>query len=235
MSEPIQITNSGAIAISRLLSQYRGKATVEGLVWALTAGFDEVEQALFDIRNTRFLAVAGGLSPTGVALARLGKLVGIAKGPAQTDLDYLTSIKVQIIANVSNGEPGSVVAAFTLLTGATNVFNWDANLGSVVLMGNAVLTQAQVNTFVPLLEQILLGGARIDSIGFFDPVSPFSLSGGPFVTGFGDGTGAGGGYFATALRPNNKIFTLGGGSYSANAAGLGSPRDPMIGGGLAAS
>ena len=86
-----------ARAISRLTTQFRGKANIEALVSIFCDELDELETAFFQLLNNRALDVA-----VGVNLDNLGQIVGISRA-GRTDEEFRAAIRVQIATNVANG------------------------------------------------------------------------------------------------------------------------------------
>lgn len=96
-------------AVELLLSQFRDKANIEGLVQAFTVPLDEVEGVLFDLLNLRTLGAA-----TGALLDGIGDIVGLSRGGLDDD-DYRVRLRARIRANRSNGTGDDVLETIGLV------------------------------------------------------------------------------------------------------------------------
>lgn len=101
-----QITTHAVDAVARLLSQYRDKPRIAGLVSALAGRGQAVENALWSILTQLALSTAAD-----AWLDRLGAIVGEPRD-GRTDVVYRASIRARIYANASNGRVEDLIAMF---------------------------------------------------------------------------------------------------------------------------
>ncbi len=101
-----QLTTHAVDAVARLLSQYRDKPRIAGLVSALAARGQAVENALWSVLTQLSLSTAAD-----AWLDRLGGIVGEPRD-GRTDSVYRASIRARIYANASNGRVEDLIEMF---------------------------------------------------------------------------------------------------------------------------
>lgn len=101
-----QLTTHAVDAVARLLSQYRDKPRIAGLVSALAGRGQAVENALWSILAQLALATAADSW-----LDRLGAIVGEPRD-GRVDSVYRASIRARIYANASNGRVEDLIEMF---------------------------------------------------------------------------------------------------------------------------
>lgn len=103
-------TQHTAIALDKLLSQYKGKPRIAALISAFTDECQEIEDVLWDLLTKR-LDIDNS---EGAQLDIIGKIV---KQPRNglSDVDYRVFLKVRIRVNLSTGTPEDMLAIAALL------------------------------------------------------------------------------------------------------------------------
>ena len=227
MSTPL-IPNHVEQAIARLLEQYRGKQTIEGLVTTFVTPLQELEQVFQDLRDKRTID-----GSEGIQLDRLGALVGIERSLQPNPLDdniYRLRIMARILVNISNGEPETLIQVFQLLSQSLLVTLYEEFPAGVSIFGDGLLVNfEETNLILGLLEEAALGGVRINALGFFDADEPFAFEGAVSPgLGFGSLTDPlAGGKFG-GLYVVREEFAFDGDD--TKALGFGSLVDPVVGG-----
>lgn len=103
------------VALSRLLTQFQGKSTIEGLLSAYTKVLQDTQDTSFELLNSRGLSVA-----TNSYLDNLGKLLGETR-KGRSDEPYRAALYARIRINSSEGTPKEVLDILKEYTGATSV------------------------------------------------------------------------------------------------------------------
>lgn len=176
------IPNHVQQALDRLITQYKNRPGVQGLVGSLVYPWQEIEQTLSDLNTLRAVDTA-----TGAQLDGLGSIVGIERGQL-SDNDYRVRIKAKILINISEGEPEIIITAYSLLTGASVTFLQELPPCGVGLMSDGSIPAGQEELFAELIKSALAAGVRLDSMGHFDASNPFSFDGAVAPTGGGYGS-----------------------------------------------
>lgn len=97
-----QITDYTALLQPRILSQYQQAKRLLGIMEAGTLQADQIEEALFQVRNGFFLATA-----VGVQLDTLGKIYREPRN-GRTDSDYRDAIRLRAAMAIS-GTPDEII------------------------------------------------------------------------------------------------------------------------------
>lgn len=97
-------TNTGDLAVARLLTQDRGRTNFEALIRALCDAGQTLEGVCADLRDSRDVGTA-----TGDALTKLGNLIGEARASKPDDL-YRLFIQARTALNRSTGSGESIYA-----------------------------------------------------------------------------------------------------------------------------
>lgn len=216
-----------ADALGRLLEQYKGKPFLSGLLNAMNAQTQAIEDTFAAIYLAR-----GILTSSGAQLDALGAVVGLPRTPGMSDATYQSLILAEVGLNTSQGTPESVLSAFGLFTGSSKVDFYELPPANVALMGNGQLTsQTLIDGLTAFCLAILPAGVSIDYFGYFDPANAFAFSGGgPTDGGFGDVNDLTvGGKFAALYVPNVIYFGFDGDG-GIELAGFGDANDPAVGG-----
>lgn len=206
-------------SIEFLLSQFKGKEKVEGLIQASVSDLQEIENDIWQWRDSMNIETAGG-----VFLDFIGALVGISRS-GREDEEYRTRIYAQIGINTSHGTLDDIASVFNLLTGGTRTDIVERYPCVITLTVNADLgetfedygedafafdggtdglgwTDGHFSTsssalidntsLYDLMEEVIAGGVRIAEINYYTNEA-FAFEGGTDGLGFGEGE------FATSI------------------------------------
>ena len=110
-----KITDHIDQAKNRLLSQFKDKPNINGLLSALTRGIQDIENAGYDLYIKRWVTTA-----TGSTLDRLGAMVNAERNGAN-DEQYRTNIIGEINTQFSSGSNDDIILTAKNLTGASFV------------------------------------------------------------------------------------------------------------------
>ena len=102
-------------ANDRLLSQFKGKEKIEGLLAAFHAQIQDIENVGYDLYLQRWIA-----SATGNTLDRLGAMVNVERNGA-SDSDYRINIIGEINTQFSSGSNDDIIITAKNITGASLV------------------------------------------------------------------------------------------------------------------
>lgn len=103
-------------AQGRLLTQFKGKPRIEGVVRALVRQVLHLEVAAWQLLVERMLTTAAGS-----VLDRLGELVGVSRTPGADDDRHRRRIGVEISVLRSRGTAGDLVGIARLFSGETAI------------------------------------------------------------------------------------------------------------------
>ena len=210
-------------ALDRLISQYKDRPNIEGVIKSETDQDQEFETEIQDVLLKRQIEFANGEE-----LDRIGDLVGQNRQGFADDF-YRVLLFVKIGQNVSNGEMSRVISVMKLLANDALVHGQWLGNAEIDLAVGTDLDPDLVDFIYQNIEKVVAGGVRVGQIACFDPDEPFSFAG-PGPAGLGFGTTADplvGGKFAF-LHLRTTPFAFAGDDES--AAGFGSVFDPIVGG-----
>lgn len=103
-----------ARAQERLLTQFRGKPRIEGVVNALVRQVQHLEVASWQLIVERLLSTAAG-----AVLDSIGELVGVRRSVGANDERHRRRIGVEIRVLRSRGTPGDILGVVALYSGET--------------------------------------------------------------------------------------------------------------------
>ena len=187
-----QILDHASRAVARLAFQFKESIKLQGLLVAVTAEIQAIENALYELLITRDIDAAADAT-----LDFIGALVGAPRRGPKTDAQYRNRIRVQIKANKSNGQDSVIYAIAKLVVAAWNVANQpriypDAHRGYYIKSDDAVAglvnSTAEAIELAHVLTDVNPAGLRgiVISQSITD-ANAFSFAGGP---GLGFGAGA---------------------------------------------
>lgn len=185
-----QIVDHANRALDRVITQFRESAFFKGLLTALSAEAQEVEDALWGLMQAyRTVSVA-----TGTTLDNIGKLVGAPARGTKTDTQYRNRINAQIIANLGSGDFDSIYEISKLIVSAWAVSGQPKiteHLGAYEIAANPrgtiINSDAEARELAILLNDISAAGVRGIVISQqVDEDDAFAFDGG---TGLGFGAG----------------------------------------------
>lgn len=197
MSEATPILDHAGQAVKRLVSQFKDRPLVVGLVTALVSGVQDLETAGFELRDERGLEVAVGKQLDGI-----GEIVDEAR-KGRTDEPYRIAIKAKIGQNNSKGTHEDLIQVFLLLTGATQAHLIDYFPAETSIFGNVPIDPLLAGEILAFCQKVVPAGVRLNYIGDFDDDDAFAFADSPEGLGFGDDIDLGvGGNFADVVAIN---------------------------------
>jgi len=194
-----QITTHIVDALSRLITQYKKQPRFEGFLTAIVEQIQDLEDASISA-VTDLIDIDAAV---GSQLETIGEIVGVERG-GQTDAGYRNLIYIQIGKNTSQGNAEKLVDIFNLLVTTAWIKYTNLGHGEVVLTGTAEIpTQAERNSIIMNLEDILAGGVRIAHIVFAHATEAFSYEDNNpdvFGLGYANDAGSNNGMYAEMYR-----------------------------------
>jgi hypothetical protein len=190
----------GDDAVGLLLSQFRGKPRIEGILRALVDGVQDLDDGVLQVYVGRWIDAAEG-----VQLDELGTLLDLARS-GWPDETYRRLLKAQILVLASDGEYSDVIAVLAAV-GITAVHVEDVTVAAMhVSLDEPPPDDIDGGILFDLLERTRAGGVRLtfefptatadDAFTFADDTTTTVDA----ARGFGDATGADvGGYFEGLL------------------------------------
>jgi hypothetical protein len=188
-----KITSHNTDAISRLLTQFREKPKIEGIISTNAAQYQDIEDAGFDMLQGITIEHA-----IGATLDRIGDVVGLTRGVLSDD-DFRVEIRTRISQRQSYGRVDDIITGFKLLTNSSGVLYgeiWPAGI-YITGLGNPIQpTPEQFSRFINSVKPA--GVALVIASLTWDPC--FSFDGSTDGEGFGDHfDGAVGGHLASLI------------------------------------
>lgn len=110
MGTPTHVNDHADRAAARLTQQFREGASVPALVRALSGGYQQLEDVLWDIRLRRAVGAAEGEQ-----LDVLGRIVGQAR-EGRTDAVFRIWILARVRLNKGSGRPEDILTVFAAVT-----------------------------------------------------------------------------------------------------------------------
>lgn len=172
------IINHAEKAFNRLLEQYKGKPKIEGITYKLALKAQALEDVLKQVYEGRFLNNAEGAQLDGI-----GRIVGLPRVAGLNDAEYLLRIRIQIIQNLNNATPEEIITAAKFFLQASVTDYNEIYPASVSIFSTTFFPPSQRKFILGQLKRLLPAGVSLESIGSFDPDSPFIFNSG---NGFGD-------------------------------------------------
>jgi hypothetical protein len=157
----VQINNYDENVLELFLQQYANSVNLLGIASGANAQADELETALFEIRDLFWLDTA-----TGVQLDTIG-LIFVVDRNGKSDADYRNAIKEKITQKFS-GEPESIIEILKTIYGATFVIytpGWPTIPASYYIVTDGTITQEQLEMISPAGVQPFLGDFLVDALG----------------------------------------------------------------------
>jgi hypothetical protein len=223
-----KITDHSAESLKRLITQFRNKPRIEGMITAFSDQIQSLEDTLYDLGVTGrsvFTAV-------GQQLDRIGEIVDQERPLNFSDEIYRIILLAKIGLNVSQGEIEAVIGVYGLITQASLVHLQEYYPAAVGLFSNNQVDDDFVDMVYQFVSSVVGAGISVDAFGWFDDITPFELAGaGGSGLGFADennlsvGGRLGGNYNVTI-----PYFAFSGIDIDPDALGFGSDDDAAIGG-----
>jgi len=190
------ITTHAVDALSRVLSQYQGYPRIMGMIAALCAETQTLEDMLFDVDTSRNLTTP----PIGQQLDNIGTLIGAPRNGMPDD-DYLPYLRGVIGEHHSDGTPSAIIGVAQSLYDAVSIFLKTPNNSSGINVADIALgigtpQIAKPASVIPALKRSVSAGVSIYYVSSFDASGSFAMAGGQAwtnngsqakpKTGFGD-------------------------------------------------
>jgi hypothetical protein len=183
------ITTHGADALDRLAAVLASDPALAAVVTALGGranGLDAAFQTMLTLRSVS-AAVAGQLD-------QIGRLVGHARLPGESDAIYRRKIRARIKSNWSKGGPDDVIGALDALLdpATTSTIHLSEPFPAaliVAILVTAPLTVAEQEQVLGFVTRAKPAGVGIDGLAYYtDPVFGFTEDADPAVGPLDDGT-----------------------------------------------
>lgn len=157
-----QITDYTTMVQARVLAQYQQSKRLLGIMEAGTLQADQIEEAIFQVRNGFFLATA-----VGVQLDTLGKIYRESRN-GRTDSDYRDAIRLRAATAIS-GTPDEIILFLrNFVTGAPSDLQYQPEYP-----GKYVILTEDPTFGTGVLDSISLAGVK-------------GMMGDPILDGHGD-------------------------------------------------
>jgi hypothetical protein len=149
-------------ALGLLISQYRDKPRLSGLITAITNRLQEFEDCNWDVINKRLLDYIdrdGNLAhAVGAQLDTIGRIVGQGRG-GQDDATYLIYIRAKIFLNKSRAKHDDVIKLLQLVEAAD--FTYSEYYPCTVWIEFTEPTAADPAVLVELARRAVTGGVQL--------------------------------------------------------------------------
>jgi hypothetical protein len=188
-----------AKAILNLPEGFIDKPKVASMVFALTQGWQELEDAIYDVITKRWLDNA-----TKGQLDTLGKLVGEPRY-SRTDTQYQTAIRGRILTNRSQGTIEDLLRLIELMRPGV-IYELDGGPASFTFRTDAVAHDLDA-VVVPFLQDAAAAGVGVEILAPSSSANQLVLSDAQQgeISGTGEGLGSPtdanvGGHLSTTIR-----------------------------------
>jgi hypothetical protein len=161
MTIEIQQITDYTINLELLLEQYKNSTKLNGLIDSSSDQADDLETALFEIRDLFYLATAEGIQ-----LDIIGSIFGVDRN-GLSDSEYRDLIAF-FGSFIKSGEPESIITILKRIYGATFVTyipSYPAVPAGYYLITDAVITLAELEVMSPAGVQPYLAGFLLDEAG----------------------------------------------------------------------
>ncbi len=158
MSEIQQITDY-SYNLELLLEQYKNSENLKGMIDSMNDQADDLEEALFEIRNLFYVDTAEG-----VQLDVIGSIYGVERD-GLSDSEFRTLIKAKA-SLVTSGEPESIINILKTLFGGTYVSYipaYPAVPAAYYVLTDAIITVPELEIFSPAGVQPYIAGYLLDA------------------------------------------------------------------------
>lgn len=141
MSEIQQITDYD-VNLNLILEQYKKSVNLKGILSSSNDQADDLETALFEIRDLFYLSTA-----TGIQLDIIGSIFGESR---DGDLDPAYRARIEFRASlVGSGEPEYIINVLKNQYGATFVDYYSAYPAGFYVVTDAIITNTQLENLAP--------------------------------------------------------------------------------------
>ena len=200
MSIEIEKIDDYNINLELLISQYKDKTNFVNIVKSDNSEANELEDALFEIRDNYWIDTAEG-----VQLDVIGRIAGESR-LGRSDADYRMAIKIRIAINNGSGEPETVITFMKFYFNSTKIQLKSVGNANLEIWTDILLDNNGYNELLKVID------AGIGLYVIFNEVTPFGFLDNVDALGFGkldvgaEVLGIGGG----------KIIGIGGGKIIGN-------------------
>ena len=175
-----QITDHSDAAKARLLEQYKGIVSVEGLLDSLGGQqVQDLEDAIYGLKNRLDIDVSEGIQ-----LDDIGEIVGQDR-QGQGDEVYKLLIKARIGKNVSESEIERVISVWKIITQSTVVHLIEVFPAEVAVYGDVPLDPSLITLAIALIQDVVGAGIKVTPTVVFSD-EPFGFEGDPAALGFSE-------------------------------------------------
>lgn len=164
---PITRINQVDSGLSLLLSQFKDKANIDGVLRTYLNASQQTQEAYEEMLDERNLAVAEG-----VQLDQLGAIVGEGRN-LRDDEAYRLAIKIKIAINTNKGTLPDVKAIIKLFTGALEVRILEHYPASVYVY---VRGGTNLKSLRELIEGVLPASVSLGYIGYSSENEPLPFT-----------------------------------------------------------
>lgn len=197
-----EITNHEEQALDRLITQYKGKTNIEGVIKTVTTQIQEIETMFFQILDDTVLSTA-----VGQQLDNLGELLNQDRGSLDDD-DYRAVLSATIAQYNSEATMEDIINIFGSLVNATSIQVGEIFPASFFLNAvnpNPLLREADIEVAITAAKPVAVS---LDYISY-SLTGYFGFDGDTNALGFGDETDITEGGIWTSLNlPEDPSFVL---------------------------
>ena len=159
MTEIVQITDYNSVVRAKILSQYNRAVRLLGIVVIGCQQADNIEQAMFEIRDGLWIRNA-----VGVQLDLLGRIYKVLR-KTMTDDEYKIQLQFQA-ATLVNGNPEEILTFLSFVTGLTDLeYLPEYPAGFLVPTSTTVVDQATLELLAPAGVRVGYGNPMQDYFG----------------------------------------------------------------------
>ncbi len=181
-------------ALKRLLKQFQNKPKLKALVESLIEGFQEIENAMWELYNLNYR------DSNGLTLDNFGEILGVER-EGLADEQYIQIMTATICENISEGTIEDLIQIFRLLTNPEKVILFEPDIYSVYLLALNPKPLSKPIQVLKALKSSKIAGVKLQAAYILD--SPFLFIESEFIksSGFGiDDNPNSGGRFAYELE-----------------------------------
>ena len=171
MANDVTPIDHRALALSRLITQYRESPNLRNYIYGLLVEAENLEQVFQDLINLRSISYAIGTN-----LDNIGTIVGQSRQVGDQTLDdddFRKFIRAKIVRNYTTGTPEEIIASVIFILEDVPQVQYSDGAGFVTIGIGRQLTSAEINLVMNL--KIIPVPVGIDVNYFeYDSESPFS-------------------------------------------------------------
>lgn len=165
-------------ALKRLLKQFQNKPRLKALVESLIEGFQEIEDAMWELYNLNYR------ESNGITLDNFGKILGVER-EGLADEQYIQIMTATICENISEGTIEDLIQIFRHLTNPKKVFLFEPDIYSVYLIAQNPNPLSKPTQVLKALKSSKIAGVKLQASYILD--SPFLFSESEIIKPYGFG------------------------------------------------